>query len=174
VRAARRFWKALDAVARARDAVHVILTLHYHERSAGAVAGRYRDRPGAVVWAPAGSEPRLDLTPDRVFAPGHPLPGGIEALASGRADEVVLWLPRQRALVSGDVLLGAGPRSRYRICPASWLPDGVTRADVAERLAPLADLPVELLVPLHGALVDDDAASALRAALDAARAGTAA
>ena len=170
VRDARRFWKALDATARERDAVHVVLTLHYHERSAGAVAGRYRNRPGALVWAPVESEPLLRLTPDRVFAPGDRLPGGVEAFATGRADEVVLWLPQQRALVAGDVLLGAGPRSRFRVCPAGWLPDGVSRADVAERLTPLADLPVALLVPLHGALVLEDAAATLREALDAARA----
>ena len=66
----------------------------------------------------------------------------MKAFAGGRDDEVVLWFPTQRALVSGDVLLG-GVRKPYRVCPQSWLPDDVSRADVARTLEPLLELPVE-------------------------------
>lgn len=166
--AARRFWHRLDAVACAARAVHVVLTLHYHERSAAAVADRYRTRPGATVWAPTGSERRVDLVPDRLFRAGDPLPGGLEARATPRPGEAVLWLPAAGALVAGDVLLGAGPRSRFRVCPASWLPRDVRRADAAAVLRPLLELPVELLVPLHGDLVATGARDELRRALDEA------
>ncbi len=127
LRDARGFWKALDTAARAHAGVDVIVTLHYHRRSAASVVERYRKRPGAALWAPQGSAGRLHAEVDHAFVSGDPLPGGIEARPSGLDDEVVLWLPRQQALVSGDVLLG-GVRKPYRVCPQSWLPKGVRRA----------------------------------------------
>ncbi len=166
LREARRFWKALDTAAHGRP-VDVVVTLHYHRRSAEAVVGRYRGRAGALLWAPAASVKRLGAAVDRPFSPGDPLPAGIEAFVTGRDDEVVLWLPVQRAIVAGDVLLG-GVRKPLRVCPASWLPRGVSRAEVARALTPLRKLPVELIVPLHGPPVKTDAAATLRAALDEA------
>jgi glyoxylase-like metal-dependent hydrolase (beta-lactamase superfamily II) len=167
-REARRFWTALDTEVAARGSVDVVVTLHYHRRSAGAVVERYRKRGvAAALWVPQGSLARLHLEADHAFAPGESLPGDVVALASGREDEVVLWLPAQRAVVSGDALLG-GVRKPYRVCPPSWLPDGVSRADVARALTPLRDLPVELLVPTHGPPVTTDARAALAAALDEA------
>ena len=164
LRDARGFWKALDGEARAHAGVDVIVTLHYHRRSAAAVVERYRKRPGAALWAPHGSVGRLGAEVDHAFAPGDTVPGGIESYASGRDDEAVLWLSGQKALVSGDVLLG-GTRKPYRVCPQSWLPKGVSRAGVAAALAPLLDLPVSLLVPTHGSPVTDGAAEVLEAAL---------
>jgi glyoxylase-like metal-dependent hydrolase (beta-lactamase superfamily II) len=162
---ARRFWKALDAEMTRRSEVDVIVTLHYHRRSAGAIVKRYRRRAQAALWAPHGSVRLLRVGVDAPFAPGDRLPGGVQAFAGGRDDEVVLWFPKQRALVSGDVLLG-GVRKPYRVCPQSWLPDELARADVAATLAPLRDLPVELLVPTHGPAVTVDARETLAAALD--------
>ena len=170
LREARRFWKALDAATRDRP-VDVIVTLHYHRRSAVAVVGRYRTRAGALLWAPAGSVKRLDTVVDRPFAPGDPLPAGVEAFGSGRDDEVVLWLPAQRAIVAGDVLLG-GVRKPLRVIPTSWLPRTASRAGVAQALAPMAKLPVELIVPTHGPPVRNDARRTLATAL-AEAAGTA-
>jgi glyoxylase-like metal-dependent hydrolase (beta-lactamase superfamily II) len=168
LREARRFWKALDAEAKTRRALDVIVTLHYHRRSAAAIVDRYRSKPGAALWAPQGSVARVRVPVDHPFAPGDPLPGGIEAFASGRGDEVVLWLPAQSAVVSGDVLLG-GVRKPYRICPEGWLPKGVRRSDLARALAPLRKLPVSLLVPTHGPPVTAGAKEALEAALADAR-----
>lgn len=162
LRDARRFWKALDRAVESARSTAVVLTLHHHERSAAAVAGRY----GATVWAPAGSERRLALRPGRLFAAGDPLPGGLTAHATACPGEVVLWSAAQHALVFGDVVLGAGPRSRLRVCPASWLPRGVSRADVARSLEALRALPVDVLLPLHGAIVTDGAREALGRALD--------
>jgi glyoxylase-like metal-dependent hydrolase (beta-lactamase superfamily II) len=164
----RAFWAALDELARASTGpVDVVLTLHYHERSSAQVVERYRDAPGAVLWAPAGSVRRMTHPPDRAFTPGDALPAGMEALATGREDEVVLWLPAQRAVVSGDVLLG-GVRKPLRVCPKSWLPRGVARSDVARALGPLRELPVELVVPLHGEPVTTAAREVLARALDEA------
>jgi glyoxylase-like metal-dependent hydrolase (beta-lactamase superfamily II) len=167
LRLARAFWKALDDRIRGGAPLHVILTTHYHERSTAALVGRYGRSPGVIVWAPQAAVPRIAARVDRPFAAGDVLVGGIEAYATGVADEVVLWLPEQRALVSGDALLG-GVRKPYRVCPASWLPGRITRAAVATALRPLGDLPVELLVPTHGPAVTADAGLALRSALDEA------
>ena len=163
LREARAFWRALDARVREAGHVDVVVTLHYHRRSAPDVAQRY----DAPLWAPTGSVQRLKTAVHRPFAPGDELPGGLAVYASGRDDEVVLWHARTGAVISGDVLLG-GVRKPYRVCPPSWLPDGVTRADVARALAPLRELPVELLVPLHGPPVTAGAREALAAALDEA------
>jgi glyoxylase-like metal-dependent hydrolase (beta-lactamase superfamily II) len=164
-REARRFWKALDEQMAARRSLQAIVTLHYHRRSAPAAVARYRKRADASLWAPRGSVERLGAdTVDHPFVPGDTLPGGIVAFATAGDDEVVLWLPDQQAIVSGDALLG-GIRKPYRICPPSWLADGITRAAVAEALQPLLDLPVELLVPTHGPPVRVDARAALAAAL---------
>jgi glyoxylase-like metal-dependent hydrolase (beta-lactamase superfamily II) len=167
LRLARAFWKVLDDRIRGGGPLHVVLTTHYHERSTAAVVRRYGRSPGVIVWAPEAALPRISARVDRPFAPGDILVGGIEAYGTGVADEVVLWLPEQHALVSGDALLG-GVRRPYRVCPASWLPGGITRAVVANALRPLEDRPVELLVPTHGPAVTTAAGLALRSALDEA------
>ncbi len=168
VREARQFWKALDVEARARAGVDVIVTLYYHRRSAAAVVERYGKRPGAALWAPHGSLAKLHVEADHAFAAGDTLAGGIVGYRSGLDYEAVLWLPEQKALVTGDVLLG-GARKPYRVCPQSWLPKGIRRADVAAALEPLLDLPVALLVPTHGPAVTEAAAEALEAAVAEAR-----
>jgi glyoxylase-like metal-dependent hydrolase (beta-lactamase superfamily II) len=166
---ARRFWTSLDAALRGRDRpVHVVLTVRWHERHIPEVVRRYARDPGVEVWSPADAVRYLTRAPDHAFSPGERLPAGIQAFDTGRRDEVVLWLPRARALVSGDVLLG-GPRKPLRVCPKSWLPGGVGRTDVAKALAPLTELPVRLVVPLHGEPVRADAAAAVAAALAEAR-----
>jgi glyoxylase-like metal-dependent hydrolase (beta-lactamase superfamily II) len=66
----------------------------------------------------------------------------------GREDnDIVLWVPSVRAIVSADSLsdfdgkgldIHLGGRKH------------VTKEDVVERLRPLLDLPVELVLPAHG------------------------
>ena len=101
-----RFLEYLDAdVERAGADVHILLTVYWHVRSARELVARY----GAQVWAPARSalpvERRTKLSPNAV-RPGDPLPGGLEAHASGRSSELVYGVPQHRAIVVGDVLLG--------------------------------------------------------------------
>jgi hypothetical protein len=78
----------------------------------------------------------------------------------------VLSLPSHRALVAGDVLLGAAEGAR--LCPPSWLGGGRTYSDIRAALAPVLELPVELLLLTHGEPVLVDADVALRRALQAA------
>ena len=57
----------------------------------------------------------------------------------------------QRAVVAGDSLVDFG---RGLEIPREWLREGVTREQVADGLRPLLDLPVELVLPAHGAPTD--------------------
>ena len=103
------------------------------------------------------------------FSPGEPLPGGIQAFETARPGEVVYWLPRQRALAVGDVLLGAGAKPRatdtpLRLCPERWL-GNATHDDLRASLAPLLELPVVRVLVSHGEPVLRGGAKALAAAL---------
>lgn len=159
------FRRALDRdVARAGGDVHVLVTVFWHTRSAAAMVERY----GARVWAPARGKAAVARRAGAVsdpFGPADLLPGGIEAFRTARAAEVVYWIPAHRALVPGDVLLGDGAGG-VRMCPESWLPKGLTHAELAESLRPLLELPVERVLVSHGEPVLEDGRAALAAALE--------
>ena len=160
-----RFWSALDRdVGRAGGKVHVLVTVFWHTRDTRAIVDRYQAR----VWAPtrgrAAIERRAGTVTD-AFRPGDELPGGIQPIRTARAAEVVYWLPEHQTLVPGDVLLGDG-QGGIRMCPASWLPETVDHAKLADSLRPLLDLPVERVLLSHGEPVLADGRSALAAALD--------
>jgi glyoxylase-like metal-dependent hydrolase (beta-lactamase superfamily II) len=87
------------------------------------------------------------------------------AFRTARAAEVVYWIPRHRAVVPGDVLLGDG-EGGVRLCPESWMPAKKTLDDLAESLRPLLELPVERVLVSHGEPVLRGGTSALAAALD--------
>lgn len=161
---AARFWKALDRdVGRAGVPVHVLVTVFWHARSAGEIVRRYGGRLHASSRARAAIQRRTEAVTD-VFRPGDPLPGGVEALPSGRATEVVYWLPEHRALVPGDVLLGR-EGGGLRLCPESWLPSGIGHARLRTALQPLLELPVELVLVSHGDPVTANARARLARAL---------
>jgi glyoxylase-like metal-dependent hydrolase (beta-lactamase superfamily II) len=91
---------------------------------------------------------------NRPFVADDPLPGKIRAFETARSGEVVYWLPRQRAVVVGDILLGAGAKPRatdepLRMCPERWL-GGATHDDLRASLAPLLELPVSRVLVSHG------------------------
>jgi glyoxylase-like metal-dependent hydrolase (beta-lactamase superfamily II) len=140
---------------------HMLFTVYWHARSGAEITA-------ARTWAPARSAPMLrnrgiDVTD--MAAPDAELPGGIRALPTARASEVVYWLPEQSALVVGDVLLGAGAKPRptddpLRLCPESWL-GKATQEVLRVSLRPLLDLPVEHVLVSHGAPVIGDGAREL-------------
>lgn len=159
-----RFWQALERdVKRAGGRVDVLVTVFWHTRHAAAMIERY----SAHIWAPtrgrAAIERRAGTVTD-LFRPGDELPGGIAALPTARAAEVVFWIPQHRALVPGDVLLGDG-EGGVRMCPESWLPEGTGHAKLAASLRPLLELPVERVLVSHGAPVLTGGRDALAAAL---------
>jgi len=153
--------------------VHVLVTVFWHTRSTADFVERY----GARVWAPARGKAaigrRAGIVTD-AFRPGAALPGGVQAFPTARAAEVVFWIPRHRALVPGDVLLGEGAKGGgtrragpggIRLCPESWLPEGKGHAELGASLAPLLDLPLERILVSHGRPVLERARDALAAAL---------
>ena len=146
-----RFWEALDRdVERVGKPVHVLLTVHWHERSVAAVLGRYK----ATLWRPEEK---------------GTLPAGVHAEVVKGSDwvEALFFLEPHRALIAGDLLIGkAGGGIEL---PVGWFPKG--EQDWAEQeLKPelrkrLAELPIELVVVSHGEPVLDDGAAALERAL---------
>ena len=140
-----------------RPPAHVLFTVYWHARSGA-------ELNGARIWASSRSAQPLrnrGVAVTDVAAPEAELPGGIRAFQTARAAEVAYWLPEQRALVVGDVLLGAGAKPRatdepLRLCPERWL-GKATHADLRASLAPLLELPVERVLPSHGAPVLADA-----------------
>jgi glyoxylase-like metal-dependent hydrolase (beta-lactamase superfamily II) len=166
-----RFWRALDRdVERAGGSVHVLVTVFWHTRDAAAMVDRFSAR----VWAPSRGRAAIERRAGTVtdaFAPDDALPGGLRALPTVRATEVVYWIPQHRALVPGDVLLGEGAKGagsgRLSMCPASWLPEKASRASLAESLHQLLELPVERVLPSHGEPVVEGGREALAEALQA-------
>ncbi len=146
-------------------ALHVVLTIHWHVRSAAEILSRH---PRTQVWAhtPDAAPIRRRTPVTDLFRAGDPLPGGLEAHAARPRTEVVLWDPAARALIPGDVLLGADDGG-VRMCPGWWLPQSATIEQLREKLVPLLDLPVEMVLVSHGEPVLEEGGSALQAALAA-------
>jgi len=155
----------LDPPPDLQPADHVLVTVYWHGRTTQGVEAKH-------VWAPTRSAQPLrnrGIGVTDVFRAGDELPGGVRAIQTARAAEVVYWLPHQRALAVGDVLLGAGakPRptdDRLRLCPESWL-GKQTHDDLRAALRPLLGLPVERVLVSHGKPVLDDGKAALAAVL---------
>jgi glyoxylase-like metal-dependent hydrolase (beta-lactamase superfamily II) len=155
-----RFWRALDRdVARSAVPMHVLVTVFWHTRSAARMVERYDARVHAVSGARAAVERRSRVVHE-TFRPGGPLPGGVVAYATSRANEVVYWIPAHRALVPGDVILGAEDGG-LRLCPVSWLPQGHDHARLLASLEPLRALPVERVLVSHGTPVLEGGGPAL-------------
>jgi glyoxylase-like metal-dependent hydrolase (beta-lactamase superfamily II) len=77
---------------------------------------------------------------------------GLEAYPGREGQlDLVLWSERLRAVIAGDTLIDLGNGLEI---PASWLPEGVTLEQVAARLRPLLDRPVEFVLPTHGESTD--------------------
>jgi glyoxylase-like metal-dependent hydrolase (beta-lactamase superfamily II) len=134
---------------------HVLITVFFHARSAGALGGR--------VWAPTSLVRRLKnrgVVVTDPFELDQELPGGIRAFDTGRSGEILYWLPDQKALVVGDVLLG----SPFRLCPKSWLAT-MTLDELRAALRPLLELPIEQIYVGHGEPVLSDGREALAALL---------
>ena len=135
------FVDPLDPPTELPKPAHVLMTVFFHARSAGAL--------GARVWAPVSQVRRLKnrgVVVTDPFEAGQELPGGIRAFETGRLGEVLYWLPDQKALVIGDVLLG----SPFRLCPKSWLERDATQDDLRATLRPLLELPIEQIYLGHG------------------------
>ena len=149
----------------------VVLTAPWHERD----TQRLVERLGVPVFAPppdtaddlvrkygitheqaAGGSPDLawllagDEGEWHPYGAGDRLPLGIEAFRGREHNDLVLWIDRVGAVISGDTLVDFGRGLEIN----DWLRGGVTRAEVAERLRPLLERPVEVVLSAHGAPTD--------------------
>jgi glyoxylase-like metal-dependent hydrolase (beta-lactamase superfamily II) len=166
---ARRFWEALDRdVARIGKPVAVLLGNHFHQRHARTFQDRYRNGPGASIWASAKAKSLFECEVTHPFHPGDLLPGELVAYAISGLDcpgETVFYDRHHRALICADALLGAGG-GKVRIPPLRWAedtPQGQERykSEFRAGLRRLGTLDVEMVLTSHG----DPALTQGRAAL---------
>ena len=147
-------WDAVDRlVADAGGCAGVVRTCHWHERSVADAARRY----GVDVWARRDSGRRVGDR-DEIFDTW-------QVIDVERADELALWLPRQRALIFGDAMIRT-QTGELRVCPESWTQPAGGAARLRAVLAGLAELPIEHVLVAHGPLVLGDGLAALRTATD--------
>jgi glyoxylase-like metal-dependent hydrolase (beta-lactamase superfamily II) len=133
----------------------IVLTCPWHERDSRSLAGRLSapvfvpppdEGSPDVAWLLAG-----DAVEGHLFLAGGRLPAGVEAFPGREPNDVVLWVESCRAVIAGDTLVDFGHGLEI---PPEWLPDGVTPKQVAERLSPLLDRPVEHVLATHGGPTD--------------------
>jgi glyoxylase-like metal-dependent hydrolase (beta-lactamase superfamily II) len=148
----------------------IVLTSPWHERDAQALVGRL----GAPVFSPRPdtaqdlmdkfgitAEQAGDGSPDlrwlrtgggdaRWYGPGDRLPFRIEAFAGRDANDLVLWVEGVRAVLAGDTLADFGNGLGLN----EWLRGDARREQIVAGLRPLLDLPVEHMLPTHGAPTD--------------------
>jgi glyoxylase-like metal-dependent hydrolase (beta-lactamase superfamily II) len=79
------------------------------------------------------------------------LPFGLVAFRGRTHNDLVFWVSAVRAVIAGDSLADWGSGLAIQ---AEWLTASADRDEVAARLRPLLDRPVELVLPAHGAPTD--------------------
>jgi glyoxylase-like metal-dependent hydrolase (beta-lactamase superfamily II) len=122
----------------------VWVTNRNHSRAAAAVRERY----GLTVWAHEADADRLEAGADRTVSGGETIPGEIEVLhVPGKSPgEIAFHLPRSRALIVGDVVIGVPPGE------LSTYPDEVIedRGRLLESAARLLELDFDALLLCDG------------------------
>jgi glyoxylase-like metal-dependent hydrolase (beta-lactamase superfamily II) len=134
----------------------IVLTAPWHERDAQSLV----ERLGVPVYTPLPdtaqylmdtygltAEQAGDGSPDvvwllrekrgeaRPYSSGDRLPFGADVFPGHKANDTVLWVESQRAVISGDTLVDFG---RGLEINERWLRPGLTREEIAEGFAPAA------------------------------------
>ncbi len=136
----------VEDLAAGREVV-IVLTCPWHQRNTRNLI----ERLGATLHMPPPDGGDPDPLPGQVFRAGERLPVGVEARPGMEPNDLVLWIEGQGALVAGDTLIDRGNGIEF---PADWANKGVPPEQIMETLRPLLDLPVELVLPTHGAPAD--------------------
>jgi Metallo-beta-lactamase superfamily len=154
-------WDALDRlVASQGGCAAIIRTTYWHERS----IPQARERYATAVWAQRARPEASATALDHAVADGQELPGGLVGHHVVRDDEIAVWLPAQRALAFGDVMVREAGGT-LRICPDSWIERDGGPARLRATLAALPDLELEHVLVAHGPLVLGDGRDAFARAL---------
>jgi glyoxylase-like metal-dependent hydrolase (beta-lactamase superfamily II) len=119
-------------------ATAVVLTCPWHRRDAPHL--------GLPIYVPPPDAHDPDPLSAEVFRGGDTLAFGVRAFEAFEPNDLVLYVESGRAVVAGDTLIDRG--NGLQVHP-EWPVEAVTAEDVAERLRPLLDLPVELVLPTH-------------------------
>jgi len=137
----------------------VVLTARCHQRA----AWTYRAQFGIEVWLPADAA-AADEEPDRRFAEGDALPGGLVAVRTPGPEwaHYSLLLERGPGVVFVSDLIGAGDDGELRFIPPEYHEDPVATRRSVERLL---DLPFSVVCLDHGPPLLNDPKAALRALL---------
>jgi hypothetical protein len=137
----------------------IVLTGPWHERDSQMLV----EALGVPVYTPAPDKGSPDVAwllvdhkgEGHVYAVDGDLPPGIDAAFTGRQwNDLVLWIERVRALVIGDTLADFGNGLEI---PETWVSPRETRAQVAERLRPVLDLPIDIVFAAHAEPAGPDA-----------------
>src|SRR5438067_1747611 len=127
----------LDVPAELRErASAIVLTCPWHRRDAAQL--------GLPIYAPPPDPPDPDPVRGEVFRGGDTLPFGVRAFEAFEPNDLVLYVESRRVVVVGDTLIDRG--NGLEVHPA-WPVQAVTAEDVARRLRPLLDLPVDAVLP---------------------------
>jgi hypothetical protein len=159
-------WHRLDELAAERTTVAALITIPFHLRSSEAVVARYGAK--ASIWGhPAVAKKMRDGSSLRPIEPGAPLPGGAEAYAIGRRQEMPLWFPSHRALAFGDAVVGVDGTLRVWEAVNTAKRMAWYRNRLVPTLERLLALDAESVLVTHGPPVVSGGREALREALAA-------
>ena len=148
-----------DALSSLGDVTAILLTAQCHQRS----AWRYRRELGVPVWAPEGTRP-MEEEPDRRYAPGDLLPGGVRAVHTPGPEEVHFSFLREeapRVLFCADLLTNYAGRG-LDFVPLRFHDDPEQTRRTVERFL---ELDFDILCLDHGGPIADDPKAAVRALL---------
>jgi len=153
----------------------IVLTAPWHERDAEGLVERlgvpvYTALPDSAQFLMdtygLTAEQAGDGSPDVVwllregkgeahpYSAGDRLPFGADVFQGHKANDTVIWVEGQRAVISGDTLVDFGQGLEIN---ERWLRPGVTREEIAAGLRPLLELPVEHVLATHGGPFDRSA-----------------
>jgi glyoxylase-like metal-dependent hydrolase (beta-lactamase superfamily II) len=128
----------------------IVLTCPWHRRDAEALAKRY----GAPLYVPPPDPGDPSPVDGTVFEAGDRLPVGVEAFPGMERNDLVLWIESHGALVAGDTLQDRGDGLQFLGELMNNVPEGVDAKQILQDMQPLLALPVEVVLPTHGAPVD--------------------
>jgi hypothetical protein len=147
----------------------VVLTAPWHERDTRLLIDRHQwpvytpppeseddlmERFGVTREQVAGGSPDLRWLMEgdyekHLLAAGDRPPLGLDVLAGRAKHELVYWIEQKRAVLVGDALADLGDGLELN----AWT-SGDGPRELADALRPLLSLPVELVLPAHGAPAD--------------------
>ena len=140
----------IDQLARERETA-IVLTCPWHRRDAPALAQRY----DAALYVPPPDAHDPSPVDGTVYKEGERLPVGIEAFPGMEPNDLVLWIESHGALVAGDTLQDRGEGLQFLGDLINNVPaGGPSVEEIRAAMQPLLELPVEVVLPTHGAPTD--------------------